>query len=228
MSYFNTETAEGLNYTMSLVLHTRLLFTINLLPLMIKAPSLRRVVSIFAGTFEGPIFLSDIQARQVPLIKLRGHGTSLMTLCLEALAKQAPSVSFVHDFPGSVKGGLARGTEGWLWTIFKGIFAIIGPFLTMNYEEAGERQVFFSTSARFPPQIDADVAGGVPLDIANLTVAKGTDGKVGSGVYSIDSAGKSLNEQTVAFLEGLRKDGAAEKIWTEIKGDLERICGRNF
>ncbi|RFU29282.1 hypothetical protein B7463_g7055, partial [Scytalidium lignicola] len=224
------ETSEGLNYTLSLVLHTRLLFTINLLPLMIKAPSLRRVVSIFAGTKEGQIVLSDIQARrEVSLMKLRGHGTSIMTLCLEVLAKQAPSVSFIHDFPGSVRGGLARGTKGLIWTLLKGIYTVVGPLITMNYEEAGERQVFFSTSARFPPQVDAEDAGGVPLKgLANLTIAKGTDGKVGSGVYSIDASGDSLSKHTIALLDGMRKDGTAEKVWAEIKGDLERICERKF
>jgi hypothetical protein len=104
----NTETPEGLHFAASLVVYSRNRFIVNLLPLLQNATALRRVVSVFAACKEGPVDTIDFQGRKVPMLSQRGHTSSLVTLSLEALAKKAPDVSFIHDFPGPVKSGIGR------------------------------------------------------------------------------------------------------------------------
>jgi hypothetical protein len=127
----HVETPEGLHYAAALVVHSRTRFIVNLLPLLQKATALRRVVSVFAGTKEGPVSTTDFQGWKVPLMSQRGHASSLVTLSLEALATKAPDVSFIHNFPGPVRSGIARGTEGAIMFIVKAIFKVLGPMVYM-------------------------------------------------------------------------------------------------
>ncbi|KAK7433264.1 hypothetical protein QQZ08_000200 [Neonectria magnoliae] len=106
------DTAEGLPLITSLALYSRQRLTVNLLPLIQRASSLRRVVTVMAGTKEGPIFADDIAGRKVPLLSARGHLCTALTLSLDALAREAPDVSFIHNFPGSVDTNLSRRGDG--------------------------------------------------------------------------------------------------------------------
>jgi hypothetical protein len=172
----HVETSEGLHYATALVVHSRTRFIVNLLPLLQKATALRRVVSVFAGTKEGPVSTTDFQGWKVPLMSRRGHASSLVTLSLEALAKKAPDVSFIHNFPGPVRSGIARGTEGALMFIVKVAFKILGPMVYIPTVEVGERHVFLATSAKYPAGTSGDAASGVPL-AGGVTAARGTNSK---------------------------------------------------
>lgn len=79
---------------------SRARFIQNLLPELRAATSLKRVVSIFAATKEGTLYVDDLNATKVPVVKGRGHAASLVTIGMAKLARQAPDVSFVHTFPG--------------------------------------------------------------------------------------------------------------------------------
>ncbi|KAI1772916.1 hypothetical protein F4818DRAFT_443798 [Hypoxylon cercidicola] len=100
-----SDTDEGLNYPTALVYCSRTRFIVNLLPQLQQASFLPRVVTVAAGGKEGKVFLDDLQATKLSVFTFRGHATSMIILSLEAIAEQAPEVSFVHVYPGFVKTG---------------------------------------------------------------------------------------------------------------------------
>ena len=150
----------------------------------------------------------------------RGHASSILTLSLEALAKKAPGVSFIHDFPGPVKSNIARGrsiTMFLMRAVSKAVFTFIP-------EESGERHLFLATSERYRARLDENLAPGVPS--ANGTVvARGTSGNSGCGVYSVDEHGESAGPQVEELLIELRKDGTADKVWDDLQAEFKRITG---
>lgn len=155
--YAVEETDEGLNYPTALVYYSRTRFIVNLLPQLRQAPFLRRVIAVAAGGKEGKVFPDDLQARKLSAFTFRGHATSMITLSLEAIAKQAPEVSFVHVYPGFVNTGLSRELTGIGPAIAKVVFKPVMALLQIPVDETGERQTYFATSARFPPRSgDAD------------------------------------------------------------------------
>jgi len=203
-----------------LAYYSRTRFIANLLPQLQKAPSLRRVVTVFAGTKEGKIDMNDLQAWKVSMLSARGHVTSMITLTLETLAKKAPEVSFVHAFPGSVKTNLGRDAKGVLITVAKVVLTVIGPMFYIPIEEVGQRHLFLATSARYPPGTGG--ASGVPLE-GEALAARGTDGKNGSGVYAVGSDGESADVKVERLLASMRKEGIPEKVWSHTEGIFERV-----
>ncbi|KAF2166363.1 hypothetical protein M409DRAFT_36751 [Zasmidium cellare ATCC 36951] len=220
------DTEEGLHLPSAVAMYGRQRFLVNLLPLLQKATGLRRVVSCFVGTKEGPIDMNNIQGRGLgpsKMIAFRGHGASMTTLSMEHLAKQYPTVSFIHDFPGPVKSGIGRG-PGWALLIMRSLASIVGPMFNIPLEESGQRHVYLCTSARYPAKVD-EKASAVPLG-GEILIAKGTDGLVGSGVYTVDEHCESGDEKVDALLAGLRKDGLTEKVWQNAEDEFVRITGR--
>ncbi len=219
-----TETTEGLHSALALAYYSRTRFIVNLLPLLQQASSLRRVVTVFVAGKEGPIDTSDLQGWKIPMRSARGHAGSLVTVSLEAIAKTAPDVTFIHDFPGLVKTGLMRGTTGIAMSVMKAVFTIIAPFTAMSNRECGERQLFLATSARFPANTDGKTASGVPL-ADGVTIARGTIGESGSGVYSVDQHGESSGPVVEELLAKMRKDGTVEQVWQHTTENFKRITG---
>jgi hypothetical protein len=155
---------------------------------------------------------------------VRGHTSSLITLSLEAIAKKAPDVSFIHAFPGSVKTGLARGAKGAGIFVLKAVFRIIGPLVYISNKECGDRQLFLGTSARYPASTSGDAASGVPL-ADGVEVARGTNGKSGSGVYSVDWDGECSGPKVEELLAKFRKEGMVEQVWKHTEEEFKRITG---
>lgn len=227
------DTEEGLNYPAVVAYYARLRFIVNLLPLLRNATGLRCVVTVLAGTKENSIDMNDFQGRHLPMLSPRGRGyfSSLMTLALEAVVQSAPNVSFVHNYPGFVKTNFGNDVEGVTFKVLRGVwnavFPVIGPFFATPVDEAGEREVFFATSAMFPERGERGAASattGVPLP-TGVAVARGTDGKSGSGVYSISNDGESASPKVEKFLGDLRKGGMAKKVWSHVEEEFDRITG---
>lgn len=222
------DTEEGLNYPTAVAYFARLRFVVNLLPQLQNATDLRRVVSVMAGTKEGPINMDDLAGRTTNLFSPsgRGHFCSMMTLSFEAIAKTAPGVSFVHDYPGFVKTNLGNDVKGLTFAIIKAIWGavslVIAPLIATPFDEAGERQLFFATSARFPGGDGG--AAGVPLP-EGVKVAKGSDGKRASGVYSITNHAETAPPKVDQLLEKFRKDGTAQKVWAQVQKEFIRTTG---
>ncbi|KAI2726291.1 hypothetical protein CBS147332_3178 [Penicillium roqueforti] len=221
------DTSEGLHILGAAAYYARTRFIINLLPNLKQATGLRRVVSVLAGGHEGPIDVTDFQGRTMSMLKLRGHVVSMTDMALETLAEQAPEVSFIIDYPGAVKTGIGRESNTFLTWLMNVVLMVIGPLVYIPIRESGERHLFFATSAKYPPRICLDAAGnsaGVPLS-EEVEVASGTDGKVGSGVYTIHWNGEHAGPKVVKLLAGLRAEGMAQKVWQHTVGEFDRIIG---
>lgn len=218
-----TETEEGLHFIASLIHHSRARFIYNLLPLLQAATGIRRVVNIFCGSKEGPINLLDLQLRGTKagdLIKQRGHGASIITLISAHFSQIAPTVSFIHDFPGFVKTNIARDTRGLVF----GFMKVIGTLFAFRYIpalESGERHLYLATSARYPPAEGRDE--GVRLS-EEIVIARGIDGAPGGGVYSTDEANESAGPAVEDFLKSMKKDGMVEKVWKLTDAEYARIA----
>ncbi|KAL2146590.1 hypothetical protein VTI28DRAFT_3089 [Corynascus sepedonium] len=157
-----TETSEGLYYLTAVMYYARLRFIVNLLPQLQRAMGLRRVVSVLAGTKEGPVQTDDMQVRRMSVLRARGHAASLTTLALEEAAQRSAAtistsgagpVSFVHAYPGFVRTPLGRkdvsGATATALVAVNAVLGILGPLIYIPIEESGERHVFLATSARF-------------------------------------------------------------------------------
>lgn len=221
-----SETSEGLEEVFALTYYSRMRFIQNLLPLLQAAPYLRRVLTVFAGTKEGPLFPdNNFQAENISILKIaniRGHMCSLMDLCLEAFAKLAPGVSFIHDYPGFVKTDLLNKQTGLIHTLVRTFSKVTAP--SHDYiplPECGERHVFLATSARYKPREDGEAAG-VPM-AEGSSVARGIDGVAGSGVYVVDENGESAGAEVERLLSGMRSEGMVETIWEHTARDFGRI-----
>jgi hypothetical protein len=216
------ETKEGLHLSTSLKHHSRARFILNLLPLLESAPGIRRVVSVLSGAKEGTIDLDDIQGwkhKPNDTLKHRGHGSAILTLIHEHFAQQAPTVSFIHDFPGSVKSGIARGTTGLLSVVLT-TTRLLGPLLYIPESESVARHLFFATSARYRPKEGVEEA--VPLG-EGVQAARGIDGIEGGGVYSADQVNENAGPDVEELLEKYKKEGLVEKVWGMIEQEYERI-----
>ena len=171
---------------------------------------------------------SDMQGwRVTDMLAQRGQGASQLTLTLEALAAQAPDVSFIHNFPGSVKTNLIRGGEPKIIAVGAFVAKIVNTFVDMFVppEECGARHVFLATSAKYPAGKGGEQSTGVPLP-KGVGVARGTDGRSGSGVYSIDDQGESTGRKVEEVLARLRREGLVDTIWQDTQVQFLRITGR--
>lgn len=218
---------------MALVYYARTRFIVNLLPQLKQAQSLRRVVTVGAGSKEGAVVTTDWQANKIGPLSFRPHATSMITLTLLAIARQAPSVSFIHDYPGFVNTGMSRELTGIIPAISKVLFAPLMAMLRIPIDEAGERQLYLATSARFPPR-DVQATGTgtsqgsdemIPLG-KGVGTAVGADGSPGGGVYSVDYEAEGTSERVQGVLKGLEKDGTAEKVWRHVQEEFVRITGK--
>lgn len=197
----------------SVVYYSRTRFMVNLLPHLRRATGLRRVVTTLASSMEGPINTTNLPGRNLNLLAWRDQIASMITLSLEALAKEAPNVSFIHNCPPPVKSKLFRGLGAPGKFFLKLVFMVVGPLVYVPPEECGDRHVFLMTSARYPPGRSGDShVTGVPLQ-GPLLVATGTDGQVGSGVYAIDDKGESAAGQIEGLFAMFRSDGTADGVW---------------
>ncbi|KAL4928797.1 uncharacterized protein BDV17DRAFT_90747 [Aspergillus undulatus] len=218
-----TLTSENLHLLTALVSYSRLRFMSNLLPLIEKATGLRRIVTVGAGGFEGPIDATDISALHTPPEQVRGHIASLMTLGLEAVSRRASGVTLIHAYPGAVDTPLARQL---LTAGYEAPIKIPTPEDWLSPEESGERNLFLLTSSRYY----ARSAGGADLLVSvtsDLGLVTGVDGEPGSGVYSVGVDGESASAEAIEFIARLRKEGLVEKVWAHTQGEFERITGAN-
>lgn len=214
-------TSEGLHKLTAIHVYGRLLFTIQLLPLLrAAAPTLARVIFVAAGAHEGPIDPTDFPAIKQPVYTYRGHACSMTSLCMQRLSESAPDVAFVNDYPGLVVTKLVNTFPGAYGVLLRVLVWLFGRWAAVPLEESAARHLFLVTSEAYKPREGG--GKGVPL-VQGLEVHTGIDGKAGSGVYSIGSDGEGPGKKAVALLEGYRKDGMQDKVWAHVTGELERV-----
>jgi hypothetical protein len=220
-------TCEGLNLFLAASTYTRIRIAQQLLPLLTAAAAttpLARVIDVAGGTREGPVDTTNIGAINMPISKLRAHTISLHTLAWEMLAHDAPSVSFIHSYPGPVYTELHKGVSGVLgWLLYIAITAwhtLLGRWMFVPIDECGERHVFLATSGRYKPR----TGGASGLDVpVHDGISRGSDGVMGSGVYSISWDGEGPTDRSVGVLEGLKKDGVRELAWKHFVEEFDRV-----
>ncbi|KAK0641935.1 hypothetical protein B0T16DRAFT_431540 [Cercophora newfieldiana] len=224
-----TETEEGLDYATAVSYYSRVRFIVNLLPLLQRAPSLRRVVSVLAGTKEGEVNVQDFSGQSLPIVQQRGHLGSMTTLALESIALEAPDVSFVHSFPGSVKTNLGSDVKTASMMILRAVIKVFGPLVNLPYAEAGERQLFLATSARFPPKLEANGAATSGVTVSSeVKVSLASNGEEGSGVYSVNYEGEPGPQKVKDLLMKQRADDVVRKVWLHTEEVFTRVTGSNF
>ncbi|KIW01885.1 uncharacterized protein PV09_06732 [Verruconis gallopava] len=220
--------ADGLRPIFALTTFARYLIALRLLPLLQRAPGLRRIVDVAAGAHEDRLLTDDWQAERLTVRdrnKLRGHLATMKTLTWQRLVEQAPDVSIVQEFPGLVVTPLFQRLGGWLGVAFRLFVFLFGWLLAVPLDESAERHAFMATSAAFAPR-EGD-AKGAPL-VAGLGVRTGADGHLGSGMYSVGWNNEGPGEEAMALLRRYHEDGTAAALWTWMKGEFTRILGADW
>ena len=221
-------TSEGYESTQSIRHYSRAAFILGLLPLIKKSPN-PRVVTVLAGGKEGAVNTSDWELtgpNAFGVLASAGQTTSMHTLFLEELAKQpgCEKLSLIHIYPGIVKGTSLRFEDPPfpLNLITNYILPFFANWFGYTSEEAGERALFAGTSGRFRrinDETERDRAVG-----SGSLVQKGSNGKVGSGVYTVQEDSSVIGGSKV--LDGLRSDGTAEKSWRRTVEVFEKNGGK--
>jgi len=141
------------------------------------------------------------------------------------LARRAPDVSFIHDFPGWVKTSFGKDARGFLAvaTVVSGWITTIIPRPWVPPQECGARHLFLATSARYPPATGD--ALGVPF---RGEVAKGTDGKPGTGSYSLGVDCESSSQEVCNHLLEAKASGAEDRMWSHILAEIKGVTGKSY
>ncbi|KAJ5309577.1 uncharacterized protein N7443_002038 [Penicillium atrosanguineum] len=205
-------TTEDLQLDTSLHYHGRMRFISNLLPQLKNAPHLRRVVSVFGATNEGAIHTEDFQARNLGFIPRRDHVSAMITLGLEEMARQAPSITFIHEFPGLVQ---TQAVDAW-----PGALGVIVRFVVFV---AGRAPCLLATSSHYPPASGSSDVSGVSA--GDEKPAIGTAGATGGGVYSLAWDGEAGGSKSQEALAKLRVAGMDEMLRKHTEGEFKRITG---
>lgn len=206
---------------------SRILFTVSLLPALQNASGLKRVVSVFAAGFEG--YFDERSWAEYPFkapTKARAHLSSMITMAHNVLARKAPDVSFIHNFPGAVKTDFGKDAKGTM-VLARIIFKLLGTFVYKyrSVEESSVLQLYGATSAAFPPATGSAV--GVPLS-ETVSVSVGTNGKQGSGSYNLDADYGTVSHSVEMHLAQARADGVEERLWMHVLAEIKRVTGRVY
>jgi len=227
------DTSEGIETDLALQFYSRQRLLINLLPLLELSTS-PRIISILCAGFEGTISPSDLECRQhYNFVRASRAAATMTDLMFEELAKEHPSVSFIHVNPGSVGTHLMdhflASTPGLLWYPAQipryTIVPLYTHFLSTSPNVAGERILFLATSCRYPPAADHSKKGHVDGFVerpAGIAAAKPTVMKDGSGngVYRVDWNCETCKESKI--LDRYRGERMGKMVFEHVMGVFER------
>ena len=197
-------------------------FVHNLRGLLLDA-SAPRIVSIHGAGKEGRLLEDDLELRHhFNLRNAAMHTSTMNTLALQEFASNNPTISCVHVFPGVVVtngyGILAEDFPAPLRWMFMQAALPVMKMVTTSLEEAGQRHLFHATSARYPPQEREQMGKQLP---DGVLVAKGADGKEGSGCYLLGPDGETVGDGKLLAEYRTREMG--KKIWEHTLGVFERV-----
>ncbi|KAI0514354.1 hypothetical protein F5B22DRAFT_237095 [Xylaria bambusicola] len=201
------DTAEGIEITQTLAYYSRMLFIVQLLPLLHEAEN-PRVISVLGGGLErtSGIILDDMELRKPSNfgpINGQIHCGTMNTVFMNKLARENPEVTFFHSWPGWVNtGNVNRGYEPnskWAWFVWLFLEHIIELF-GFSYEESGQRYLFQCTSAAYGGQ-------GTPW---NGKIGVNTMNETGKGLFLVNyKCDCTPNSKVVAEL----RQKAEDKVW---------------
>lgn len=144
------------------------------------------------------------------------------TLALESLADEAPTVSFVNDFPGAVLTPLFDGIPGWYGVatrMWARVLWLFQRWVCVPIEECGERHVFLGTSAKYTPGEGRAVGVGL---VGDIEASHATE-NVRRSVYSVGWDCEGPGEHVMGLLEELRNESVKEIVWRHTNEQFERV-----
>jgi len=154
------------------------------------------------------------------------HASFMTTFFFEELAARHPRVSFVHAYPGEVitpefqRAEFPVAMKWFFFLVVLPILKVTGQ--TFGYEEVGERMMFDSVSARFPPKEVADGGDNRMLPLSEgMDAIAGSDGESASGSYCVSCTGDKVDNAT--RLAKLRAQDARSIIWEHTVAIFEGI-----
>ena len=207
--------------------YSRMRFIMNLLPLLrissASAPHFSRSLTILGAGNEGALNLNDLELKHNYSVgKSAAHSVTMTDFMVEEFACREPGTSFIHSFPGSVKTGITREMPLWARVPAKILMLLMKPVL-VSLEETGQRQLYMSTSGLYPPEKPFDAAPlaiGVPV-LSGARVAKGSNGKGGSGAYLLNWNNEVTGKERL--LTEYRENGVAQIVWDHTIEILDRV-----
>ncbi|PYI10310.1 hypothetical protein BO78DRAFT_426891 [Aspergillus sclerotiicarbonarius CBS 121057] len=220
------DTKEGIDVTMSLMYYSRMRAIMKLLPLLLKSTLPAKVVSVYAAGFEDKLYPEDLSLRDLThysYSQARSHMIYMHTLFMETLAEQhRGKLSLLHIFPGLVLGPGFDNPDlpTWFKVLWRWIFVpLLAPLVTVPPTECGDRMLSLA-SLRYPPQ-------AVDSSESQEEAVVGTDGRHGSGVYSLSRKGES-NYNKKAY-QKINKEEMRRKVWDHTMSAFEVIeAGKVF
>ncbi|KAE8315365.1 hypothetical protein BDV41DRAFT_185398 [Aspergillus transmontanensis] len=212
-------TSDGLENNHALRYYSRMRFVHNLLPLLSASKAPARVVSVLAGGQEGKIEEDNLDLQKSWTIMKAGmYAATLNSLAVEHLATLYPSISFVHVFPGIVRTPLMNKTMG---SIAGSIVSFLSRPMSISPQESGERHVFISTSAAYPPAAPEDPTNaGVPL-VEGVKTSVASTGKIGGGSYILNYDGANAAKEKL--MSGYRAEDFPKKIWAHTLETFKKV-----
>ncbi|KAK3391238.1 hypothetical protein B0H63DRAFT_390099 [Podospora didyma] len=218
------ESSEGLDKALAVRFYSRMRFILDLLPLLeaknASRPFPARVVTVLAGGSEATIFPDDLGLKEPAhqgVVTTAGIATTYTTMFLEQLAARHTQVSFVHTYPGFVRGtnlfksehlgGLTRFLLNWMF------MPALGRLMSISASESGERHLFIATDASFTP------AGVMRADAA----AVGSNGKIGSGAYIVGENAESKAAASERVMKPYREKAVDVLVYEHTLAEYRRI-----
>ncbi|KAE8151344.1 hypothetical protein BDV25DRAFT_152802 [Aspergillus avenaceus] len=215
------DTSEGLENNHALRYYSRMRFVHNLLPLLSASKTPARVVTVLAGGQEGKIEEDNLDLQKSwSFMKAASYAATMNSLAVEHLAAQYPTISFAHVFPGVVRTPLMNTSFG---SIAGSIVGFLSRPMSLSLQESGQRNVFISTSAAYPPAAPEDPTSiGVPL-VDGLKATVASTGKVGGGSYILNYDG--ANNANEKLMNGYREQGFPKKVWDHTLAIFSKALG---
>lgn len=209
-----------MDVTMALMYYSRMRAIVKLLPLLLKSTLPARVVSVYAAGAEAKLISEDLSLREpshYSYSQARSHMVYMHTFFMEALEEQhRGKLSLIHVFPGLVLGPGFQNPElpTWFRIVWKWIYVpLFGRLTTVPPKECGARMLFLA-SPRYAPR-------GIERPGSKADVAIATDGRPGSGVYSVYKNGES--NRIAKSYENIDKDDMRRKVWDHTMKAFELI-----
>jgi hypothetical protein len=191
---------------MSLHYYSRLRFTQNLLPLLQNAATadagtplpISRVISVLAAGYERAINTSDLSLKTTfSMGNAANHATTMNTLALDSLAKENPTISFIHSQPGGVDTNLLRNFGTVTQFAGRALLLLLRPLGIMTpVKESGERHAWAATNEEFKAGAHfIGPSGDFSLNTKLIDQ------------YRTDGTQKKVQEHTAEVLESIYKGG---------------------
>ncbi|KAH7236656.1 hypothetical protein BKA59DRAFT_405342 [Fusarium tricinctum] len=201
------ETIEGLDKMYSLQYFARIRAIVKLLPLLYLAShdhQLARVVSVLGAGNEGRIFVGDLELKNnYNLQNCSNQAIAMNSLALEHLARQNPTISFIHAYPGVVRQtGIMSHMGQPLSTIIQVMMFIATPFTT-SISTCAKRQLYLSTADVFSP----------PTEDTKSTTSLAS--------FRVGSNGEICPQNSL--LSGYLEDGTLNNVWRFTEAMFKRV-----